>query len=75
MGTVQTLLKHAPNREAVAPTVVIRRVDIRTIEAEVIHIVTIVARRRPEAAAAALTRGRTIVEAAREGKGGTTIGD
>ena len=56
------LLKYTPNRESVVPIVVIRRIHIRGIDVEVVHIVTIVVSRRPEVAVGALIVRRAIVE-------------
>ena len=58
--------QHTPHREPVVAIVVILRIDTRTIDVQVVHIVAIVARRRPEVAVTALIMRRTVVEVARE---------
>ena len=57
----------APHRVAVVAVVVVLRVHIRAIYVEVVHVVVIVASRRPPVAVATLIVGRTTIDVAREG--------
>ena len=68
------LLKHTTDREPVVAIVGVLRIDIRRIDVQVIHIVSIVERRRPEVAVAALIVRGAIVEVAGEGRTKRTVG-
>ena len=66
---IRNLLEHTTDCEAVVPIVVVLGIDIGRIYVEVVHIVGIVVRTRPEVAVRTLIVGRPIVEVA--GKRGT----
>ena len=71
-GTEATGLRsreQTPHRVTVVAIVVVRRIRIRSIRVEVVHIVAIVPRRRPPVAVRTLIVRGPIVEVAREGQG------
>ena len=61
--------EQASHRVTVVAIVVVRRIRIRSIRVEVVHIVAIVPRRRPPVAVRTLIVRGPIVEVAREGQG------
>lgn len=66
-GTLEKLATtHTTDREPVVAIVVVLRVNCRRIDVQIVHIVTIVASRRPEVAVRALIVGCAAVEVARE---------
>ena len=62
------LLSHAAYRVAVVPVVVVRGIDVRTVEVQVVGVVAIVDRRRPIVAVRTDIVQRAIVHVARTDK-------
>jgi len=61
-----SLLKYTSNGEPVVAIIVVRGIHRGRIDVEVVHIVTIVASRRPEVAVGATIAGGAIIVVARE---------